>query len=44
MYVLLVQEKSVVACALDALADKGSVVREAAQYGLDALFDNLSAE
>ena len=33
-----------VACALDALADKGAVVREAAQYGLDALFANLSPE
>ncbi|UKZ82393.1 hypothetical protein TrVFT333_010181 [Trichoderma virens FT-333] len=42
--VLLVQDASTVACALDALADKGSVVREAAQYGLDALFANLSAE
>ncbi|PTB41474.1 uncharacterized protein TrAFT101_009916 [Trichoderma asperellum] len=42
--VLLVQDASTVACALDALSDKGSVVREAAQYGLDALFANLSAE
>jgi elongation factor 3 len=33
-----------VACALDALADKGPVVREAAQYGLDELFKNLSSE
>ncbi|KAJ4298357.1 [NU+] prion formation protein 1 [Collariella sp. IMI 366227] len=30
--------------ALDALADKGSVVRDAAQYGIDALFAHLSAE
>ncbi|KAM0476769.1 hypothetical protein ACHAPX_006194 [Trichoderma viride] len=42
--VLLVQDASTVACALDGLSDKGSVVREAAQYGLDALFSNLSAE
>ncbi|KEY65750.1 hypothetical protein S7711_05579 [Stachybotrys chartarum IBT 7711] len=42
--VLLVQEEGVVACALDALSDKGNVVRESAQYGLDALFSNLSAE
>ncbi|TFB01182.1 Prion formation protein 1 [Trichoderma ghanense] len=42
--VLLVQDAGTVPCALDALADKGSVVREAAQYGLDALFANLGAE
>ncbi|KAK2592146.1 [NU+] prion formation protein 1 [Conoideocrella luteorostrata] len=42
--VFLCQEDGLVACALDALADKGAVVREAAQYGLDALFNNLSAE
>ncbi|KZZ97679.1 elongation factor 3 [Moelleriella libera RCEF 2490] len=42
--VLLCQEDGLVNCALDALADKGAVVREAAQYGLDALFNNLSAE
>jgi elongation factor 3 len=30
--------------ALDALADKGAVVREAAQYGLDALFHALTSE
>lgn len=42
--VFLVQEEGLVPCALDALADKGAVVREAAQYGLDALFNNLSAE
>ncbi|RYP22692.1 hypothetical protein DL765_001542 [Monosporascus sp. GIB2] len=42
--VLLVQDGGLVACALDALADKGAVVRDAAQYGLDALFGNLSAE
>ncbi|KAG6006427.1 hypothetical protein E4U21_007045 [Claviceps maximensis] len=42
--VVLCQEDDLVACALDALADKGAVVREAAQYGLDALFNNLSSE
>lgn len=42
--VLLSVEHGMVACALDALADKGTVVRDAAQYGLDALFSNLSAE
>ncbi|KOS21104.1 prion formation protein 1 [Escovopsis weberi] len=41
---LLAPTAGAVACALDALADKGSVVREAAQYGLDALFASLSAE
>ncbi|KAG5928904.1 hypothetical protein E4U53_002558 [Claviceps sorghi] len=42
--VVLCQQDDLVACALDALADKGAVVREAAQYGLDALFNNLSSE
>ena len=42
--VLLVEEDGMVPCALDALADKGTVVRESAQYGLDALFANLNAE
>lgn len=42
--VFLLQDGGVLACALDALADKGSVVRDAAQYGIDALFANLSAE
>ena len=42
--VLLLQDGGMVACALDALADKGSVVRDAAQYGLDELFKNLSPE
>ena len=40
----LLQDGGMVACALDALSDKGAVVRDAAQYGLDALFANLSAE
>jgi elongation factor 3 len=42
--VLLLQDGGMVACALDALADKGPVVRDAAQYGLDELFKNLSSE
>jgi len=42
--VLMVQDGGMVACALDALADKSSVVRESAQYGLDELFKNLSSE
>ncbi|KAF4984216.1 hypothetical protein FZEAL_556 [Fusarium zealandicum] len=42
--VLLLQENGMVACALDALADKGAVVRDAAQYGLDSIFVNLSPE
>lgn len=42
--VFLCQVDGLVACVLDALSDKGAVVREAAQYGLDALFNNLSAE
>lgn len=41
---LLLQDGGMVACALDALSDKGSVVRDAAQYGLDELFKNLSPE
>ncbi|KAI0393780.1 P-loop containing nucleoside triphosphate hydrolase protein [Xylariaceae sp. FL0594] len=42
--VFLLQDGGLVPCALDALADKGAVVREAAQYGLDALFNHLSPE
>ncbi|KAH7316590.1 P-loop containing nucleoside triphosphate hydrolase protein [Stachybotrys elegans] len=42
--VILAQTEGMVACALDALADKGNVVREAAQYGIDALFTNLGPE
>lgn len=42
--VLLIQDGGLVSVALDALSDKGAVVREAAQYGLDALFANLSPE
>ena len=44
LFLLQDQEKGLVALALDALADKGSVVRESAQYALDALFQNLSVE
>ncbi|KAI9744662.1 MAG: hypothetical protein M1818_002191 [Claussenomyces sp. TS43310] len=40
----LVQDGGMVPCALDALADKGAVVRDAAQYALDSLFSQLSAE
>lgn len=43
-YVFLLQDGGIIACALDALADKGAVVRDAAQYGLDALFGHLSPE
>lgn len=42
--VFLLQDGGIVALALDALADKGPVVRESAQYALDALFTNLSPE
>ncbi|KAI0172900.1 prion formation protein [Hypoxylon sp. FL1284] len=42
--VFLLQDGGVASVALDALADKGTVVRDASQYGLDALFGNLSAE
>ncbi|ROV91642.1 hypothetical protein VSDG_07945 [Cytospora chrysosperma] len=42
--IFLVQDGGMLACALDALADKGTVVREAAQYGLDAMFNHLTPE
>ena len=42
--VFLVQEQGLVACALDALADKQSAVREGARYALDTLFSHLSPE
>ena len=42
--VFLIQDGGIVAPALDALADKGVVARESAQYALDALFHNLSSE
>ncbi|KAI1818585.1 P-loop containing nucleoside triphosphate hydrolase protein [Poronia punctata] len=42
--VFMLVNGGLVPCALDGLADKGSVVRDAAQYGLDALFAHLSPE
>ena len=42
--VFLLQDGGMVTYALDALADKGTVVKESAQYALDALFSNLSPE
>ncbi|SLM40450.1 mrna-nucleus export atpase [Lasallia pustulata] len=42
--VFLLQDGGILAPALDALADKGAVVRESAQYALDALFSNLKPE
>lgn len=42
--VIFLQPGGFAALALDALADKGSVVRESAQYALDALFANLKPE
>ncbi|UZP37435.1 hypothetical protein NXS19_005251 [Fusarium pseudograminearum] len=42
--VLLLQDSNLVGVALDALSDKGAVVRDAAQYGLDATFGILSPE
>lgn len=42
--VFLLQDGGMIAPALDALADKGAVVRESAQYALDALFANLRPE
>ena len=42
--VFLRQRPDIVSVALDALADKGSSVREGAQYALDALFNSLRPE
>lgn len=42
--VFLLQEQGLVACALDALADKNSAVKEGARYALDTLFAHLSPE
>ena len=42
--VFLRQRPDLVQVALDALADKGSSVREGAQYALDAIFDALKPE
>lgn len=40
----LVQDGGIITPALDALADKGAVVKESAKYALDALFSNLIPE
>lgn len=42
--VFLLQETGLVACALDALADKQSPVKEGARFALDALYGHLSSE
>ncbi|KAK0934664.1 [NU+] prion formation protein 1 [Friedmanniomyces endolithicus] len=42
--VFLMHEQGVVPCALDALADKQSAVREGAKYAIDTLFSQLSSE
>jgi elongation factor 3 len=42
--VFLIKEKDLLGLAFDALSDKGGVVRESAQYGIDALFTNLKPE
>jgi len=42
--VFFMQDGGIVPLALNALADKGAVVKESAQYALDALFANLSPE
>ncbi|EYE96766.1 putative mRNA-nucleus export ATPase (Elf1) [Aspergillus ruber CBS 135680] len=43
-YVLLLEDGGVLYLAFEALSDKGAVVRDAAQYAIDALFDNLKPE
>lgn len=40
----LLKDGGMLKCALDALSDKGAVVRDAAQYAIDALFVHLSSE
>ena len=42
--IFLLQEGGLLPLTLDSLADKGAVVKESAQYALDALFSNLSPE
>lgn len=42
--VLLIQDGGLIPVALDALADKGAIVKEAAQYAIDELFKALSPE
>lgn len=41
---IFLQLDGLVSAAIDALADKGAVVRESAQYAMDALFANLESE
>jgi elongation factor 3 len=42
--VFLLQDTGLVPLAFDALADKGSVVRESAEYAIEALYNNLKPE
>ncbi|KAI9737957.1 MAG: hypothetical protein M1834_009327 [Cirrosporium novae-zelandiae] len=42
--IFLVEDHGMLAAALDALHDKGPIVRESAQYALDAIFQNLKPE
>ena len=42
--VLLLQDGGLLGIALDALSDKGAVVRDSAQYAIDALFSCLKPE
>ncbi|KAL3448465.1 P-loop containing nucleoside triphosphate hydrolase protein [Aspergillus insuetus] len=42
--VFLLQDGGIIGLALDALADKGAVVRDAAQYAIDALYATLKPE
>ncbi|EGP87047.1 mRNA export factor [Zymoseptoria tritici IPO323] len=42
--VFLLQEQALLPCALDALADRGSAVKEGARYAIDALYGHLSSE
>ncbi|ORY55276.1 P-loop containing nucleoside triphosphate hydrolase protein [Pseudomassariella vexata] len=43
-FIFLLQDGGMLAPALDALSDKGTAVKESAQYAIDALFGHLSAE
>lgn len=42
--VFLLQSGGLISLAFDALADKGAVVKESAEYALDALYNNLKPE
>ncbi|KAK4508785.1 hypothetical protein PRZ48_002524 [Zasmidium cellare] len=42
--IFLLKEQNLVACALDALSDRQSAVKEGGRYALDALYAHLSAE